>query len=336
MKQVWGAAIALGTVLGHAPAQSNVVLYGELDAGVGQRYTMNDTGFISSYTGVSRWGLRGTEDLGGGLKADFNFESGVIDLGSGAVAGNGGFNRQAWVGLSGAFGALSMGRISTPEARNFAIFDLNDSAEGSSALRNLGLAANGSLGGGSRQNSQFQYTTPKFGGFDARVGYVFKNDRGGSPNKDFLQVSGRYSDGALMLAAAIQAKVSSVQGNRTGYALAAKYDFKVVEISGLYKQRETELAGKGFGLGAAVPLGSFTVGLQGARLTDSSNPSYKKATAYELFGNYKFSSRTRLYAAYGRMNDSGQLLNGTTNTTTGERMPTPQGNTFGIGILHKF
>lgn len=336
MKQVWGVVVALGAALSHVSAQSNVVLYGELDAGLGQRYTMNDVGFISSYTGVSRWGLRGAEDLGGGLKADFNFESGVIDLGSGAVAGNGGFNRQAWVGLSGQLGALSMGRMSTPEARNIAIFDLNDSAEGSSALRNLGLAANGSLGGSSRQNNQFQYATPKFGGFDARVGYVFKNDRGGSPNKDFLQVSGRYSVGDFMLGAAVQSKLSSLQGNRTGYTLAAKYDFKVAVLSGLYKRRETELAGQGFGLGVAVPLGSFTVGLQGARLSKSANPSYEKATAYELFGNYKLSSRTRMYAAYGRMNDSGRLLNGTTNTSTSERIPTPEGRTFGIGVLHKF
>lgn len=333
MKKLLVAAAALSALVGGASAQSNVVLYGELDAGVGQRYTMNKTGFISNYTGTSRWGLRGSEDLGNGLKANFNFESGTIDLGSGSVGGNGSFNRQAWVGLSGGFGSLMMGRTTTPQNRIMGTFDLNDTADGSSALKYVGLAANGSFAG-SRQNSQFQYATPNFGGFEARVAYVFKDDRGGAPNKNFIQVAGRYTGGGLTVGAAIQSKLSSVEGNRTGYALGAKYDFKVAVVSALYTQRETKVGGKGFGLGVAVPLDNFTVGVQAARLTNSTNASYKKATAYEVFGNYKLSKRTRVYAAYGNLNDKAQLLNGT--TVDGVRMRTAKDNTFGIGILHKF
>lgn len=333
MKKLLVAAAALSALVGGASAQSNVVLYGELDAGVGQRYTMEDTGFISNYAGTSRWGMRGSEDLGNGLKANFNFESGAIDLGNGAIGGNGGFNRQAWVGLSGDFGSVMMGRTTTPQNRIMGGFDLNDTADGSSALKYVGLAANGSFAG-SRQNSQFQYATPKFGGFEARVAYVFKDDRGGSPNKNFIQVAGRYTGGGLTVGAAVQSKLSSAEGNRTGYALGAMYDFKAVVISGLYTQRETKVGGKGFGLGAAVPLGNFTVGLQAARLTSSTNNAYEKATAFELFGNYKLSKRTRIYAAYGNLNDEAQMLNGT--TTNGVRSPVAKDNTFGIGILHKF
>lgn len=333
MKKLLVAAAALSALVGGASAQSNVVLYGELDAGVGQRYTMKDTGVISNYAGTSRWGVRGTEDLGNGLKANFNFESGAIDLGNGAVGGNGGFNRQAWVGVSGGFGSVMLGRTTTPQNRIMGGFDLNDTADGSSALKHVGLAANGSFGG-SRQNSQIQYATPNFGGFEARLAYVFKDDRGGSPNKNFIQLAGSYKISDLTLGAAVQSKLSSLDGNRTGYALGAKYDFKAVVISGLYTQRETKAGGKGFGLGAAVPIDNFTVGVQAARLTNSTNLSYKKATAYELFANYKLSKRTRVYAAYGNLNDHAQLLNGTTKD--GVRLPTAKDNTYGIGILHKF
>lgn len=336
MKHLWVAAAAFSALVGHVSAQSNVVMYGLLDAGVGQRYTAQDVGMVSNYSRNSRWGLRGSEDLGNGLKAEFNLESGVIDMGTGAIGGNGGFNRQAYVGLSSHFGSLMIGRMSTPEARSMAVFDLNDSADGSSPLKFLGLAADGSLGGSSRQNNQFQYSTPNFGGFDARLGYVFKDDRGGSPNRSFLQASGRYATGDLIVGAAVQSKISSLPGNRTGYTVGAKYDFKVVAISGLYKRRETELAGRGFGLGAAVPIGKLTAGVQAARLSNSSNPMYSKATAYELFGNYALSRRTTLYAAYGSMNESGQLLNGSTHPDTGARMPTPEGKTYGLGVVHRF
>lgn len=335
MKKLLVAVAALSALVGGVSAQSNVVLYGELDAGVGQRYTMNKTGFISNYTGTSRWGVRGAEDLGNGLKANFNFESGAIDLGNGAVGGNGGFNRQAWVGLSGNFGSVMLGRTTTAQNRIMGTFDLNDTADGSSALKYVGLAANGSFDG-SRQSSQFQYATPDFGGFEARVSYVFKDDRSGSHSKSFLQVAGRYTGGGLTVGAAVQSKLSSAAGHRTGYALGAKYDFKVAVVSALYTQRETKAAGKGFGLGVAVPLDNFTVGVQAARLTNSTNLNYKKATAYELFANYKLSKRTRIYAAYGNLNDHAQLLNGTTDPTTGVRLKTAKDNTYGIGILHKF
>ncbi|THU02557.1 porin [Lampropedia puyangensis] len=333
MKKLLVAAAALSALVGGASAQSNVVLYGEADAGIGQRYTMDDTGFISNYSGTSRWGVRGSEDLGNGLKANFNLESGTIDLGSGSVGGNGSFNRQAWVGVSGGFGSVMMGRTTTAQNRIMGTFDLNDTADGSSALKYVGLAANGSFGG-SRQNSQFQYATPKMGGFEARVSYVFKDDRGGSPNKNFLQVAGRYSGGGLTVGAAIQSKLSSAPDNRTGYALGAKYDFKSFVISGLYTQRETKAGGKGFGLGAAVPFGNFTVGLQAARLTDSANKAYEDATTFELFANYKLSKRTRVYAAYGSLNDEAELLNG--STVNGVRVRSAEDKTFGIGIVHKF
>lgn len=334
MKKTMIAAVAatLATLSAGALAQ-NVTLYGELDAGVGQRYTSEDAGVVTNYDGTSRWGVRGSEDLGNGLKANFQLESGAISLADGSIGGNGGFNRQAWVGVSGGFGSLMLGRTTTAQNRIMGTFDLNDTADGSSALKYVGLAANGSLGG-SRQNSQIQYGTPKLGGFEARLSYVFKDDRGGSPNKDFLQVAASYKASGLTVGAAVQSKLSSAAGNRTGYALGAKYDFKSFIISGLYTQRETKAGGKGFGLGAAVPFGNFTVGVQAARLTDSSNNAYEDATTFELFADYALSKRTRVYANFGSLNDEAELLNG--STVNGVRVRSAEDKTFAIGLVHKF
>lgn len=336
------AAVALALLAGGAYAQS-VTLYGELDAGVGQRYKKEKVGMVSNYQGTNRWGVRGSEDLGNGLKANFNFESGKIDLLNGQIDGNG-FNRQAWVGLSGNFGSVMAGRTTTPQNRIMGTFDLNDTADGSSAWSHVGLAANSSFGG-SRQNSQFQYATPKLGGFEGRIAYVFKdNISSAAGTKAFVQAAGAYTTGGLTLGAAVQAKRNDATGSRTGFSLGAKYDFDVLVLSGLYTQRDTKAGGKGFGLGIAAPFGNFTVGLQGARLTNSTqnyiNASgdvikAKNATAYELFANYKLSKRTKVYAAFGNLNDKAQYLNGT-STTQGFRTKTDKSSTWALGLVHKF
>lgn len=131
---VAGAVLALVSATS-AMAQSSVTLYGIVDAAV--TYTTKQTPTGGSRTGIdagqlatSRWGMRGTEDLGGGLKANFNLEGTLINdtgaaglgfggnstTGAGVVVGSPAgastslFDRQATVGLSGGFGSINLGR----------------------------------------------------------------------------------------------------------------------------------------------------------------------------------------------------------------------------------
>jgi predicted porin len=123
MKKVLFALPMVGLLAGTAHAQSSVTLYGILDEGfmvntnaknvvngknVGARQYQIDS---ASGTQGSRWGLKGTEDLGGGLAAIFTLESGV-NLSNGQFGqGNTAFGRQAFVGLSSKqFGAVTLGR----------------------------------------------------------------------------------------------------------------------------------------------------------------------------------------------------------------------------------
>ena len=123
MKKILLASAIAGTVSINGYAQSSVTLYGILDEGV--QYNTNAKNIVNgvnvggrqvtldSATGLngSRWGLRGAEDLGNGLKAIFTLESG-LNLNTGAFGqGNTPFGRQAFVGLSSSrFGTLTMGR----------------------------------------------------------------------------------------------------------------------------------------------------------------------------------------------------------------------------------
>ncbi|HXZ10063.1 MAG TPA: porin, partial [Paraburkholderia sp.] len=109
----------LATFAGAAHAQSSVTLYGIIDAGVSYvNHSKNATGGSSNLfkydDGVaqgSRWGLRGTEDLGGGLKAIFLLESG-FNSGNGTMGQSSTlFGRQAFVGLTkDGIGSFTMGR----------------------------------------------------------------------------------------------------------------------------------------------------------------------------------------------------------------------------------
>jgi predicted porin len=112
MKKSLLTLAALGTFAGAAQAQSSVTLYGIVDAGVLYSNNIggpNLYGASSSNLQGSRWGLRGTEDLGGGLKVRFVLENG-FNVFSGRL-GQGGdeFGRES-VGLSSRFGTLTLGR----------------------------------------------------------------------------------------------------------------------------------------------------------------------------------------------------------------------------------
>uniref|UniRef100_UPI00131C3FC8 porin n=1 Tax=Burkholderia sp. S171 TaxID=1641860 RepID=UPI00131C3FC8 len=107
-----GLALSLGYVVAHA--QGSVTLYGIIDEGL--NYTNNVGGqkayqMESGYAYGSRWGLKGSEDLGGGMKAVFTLENG-FDLNTGnSNQGGRMFGRQALVGIdAGTYGSFKMGR----------------------------------------------------------------------------------------------------------------------------------------------------------------------------------------------------------------------------------
>lgn len=113
MKKSLLALAALGAFAGVAHAQSSVTLYGIIDEGFNINTNAGGKHLYNLSSGVmqgSRWGLRGTEDLGGGLKAIFVLENG-FDVNTGKL-GQGGleFGRQAYVGLSSPYGTVTLGR----------------------------------------------------------------------------------------------------------------------------------------------------------------------------------------------------------------------------------
>jgi predicted porin len=169
-------ATALLSIGVAAQAQSSVTLYGRLDAGIEYMSGVPNaagTGYTSRWRaesgdwGTSMWGLKGTEDLGDGLKAVFNLE-GAFNTFDGS-AGSTLFNRRAWVGLSSAqYGTFTLGR-------NLAL--VNDGVWafdpfGQSSIASASLV-NGRNWPGSANNIMYQ--SPTIGGFDVYGQYALTN-----------------------------------------------------------------------------------------------------------------------------------------------------------------
>ncbi len=311
-------ALAVLALSGAAMAQSSVTLYGVADAGIGKiklgsggaspaNDASNKTEFISSSTmnnGTTRVGVRGVEDLGGGLKAGFQFETG-LDLDNGNATNSAFWARQANMWLGGNWGTVKLGRQFTPSYLATASYELTGTA-------NYSLLSNtyNYVGIGSRANSAFAYVTPSFGGLTGVLAYVTKNDLGAA--KAAYDVALMYGNGPIAAALSMNKVINS----KTNYQLGGKYDFGNFVVAASYTQasNQAQAVRRGFGLGGTAKFGAVSLTMDFTR--DTKNEwTGKKYTNGLLEAKYALSKRTFAYGAFMR-------LDGTNN--------------YGIGVRHNF
>ncbi|HEY2605464.1 porin [Paraburkholderia sp. RL18-103-BIB-C] len=185
-----------------ACAQSSVSLYGVLDEGI--NYTNNVKGgavweMASGYAQGSRWGMKGSEDLAGGLKAVFQLENG-FDVSSGRL-GQGGrmFGRQAFVGLSDArFGTLTLGRQYDSVVDYLAPTTANGNWAGYLFAHPYD---NDNTDNSFRLGNSVKYASPEIAGLQFGGVYSFSNDTNFANNRAY-SFGGQYANGGLLIAAA--------------------------------------------------------------------------------------------------------------------------------------
>lgn len=196
-KNLFGAALMVA--VGSAHAQSSVTLYGIIDAGF--TYINNQGGerLIEFQDGAnygSRIGFKGSEDLGGGMKAIFQLENG-FSLGTGQLRNNGAlFGRQAFVGLSSNYGTVTMGNQYDFVADYITPFNLNGYASVYAGhMGNLDRISEVEL-----QNS-VKYRSPSIGGFTFGGMWSFGNVAGNFNKDSAWSVGAGYRHGGLSAAA---------------------------------------------------------------------------------------------------------------------------------------
>ena len=352
-------ALAALAVVGAASAQvngfaagtgSSVTVFGVVDATVafGNGDTSNKTQLTNSGYNSSRLGFKGVEDMGGGLKARFWLEAGVMNdngagaatnvnnqAAGGALAGMNGsqgltFNRSSWVALNGGFGEVRLGRDYTPQFWSLTVYD-PFGTNGVGTTQTLNSSAGGVVT--VRASNSVAWISPSMSGFVVWGQMYFGENasNAASQNGDGAAIRVQYDNGPLSAAVAYAKTTTGAGTDVQTTNIGASYDMKVAQLIAHWnKDANTGAADQtGYLVGALIPAGPGTVRLA----YSSSDNSTAKTNKFALGYVYDFSKRTALYGTFATLTNSGgaaQALNGATTPANGSS------NGFDLGIRHAF
>lgn len=347
MKKALIALAVLGLTGGAAVAQSSVTLFGVIDADI--KYVK--TGDVklkkldSSGLNTSRFGVRGTEDLGSGLKAGFWLESEVnTDTGvAGSATGGAFWARRATVSLSGDFGEVRLGRNKTASRLHLEDFDpyaFTGLGSVGALYSNLGSGNNTSFG---RADNLVSYSLPDtlggiYGGVDVSAGEGVGTNKG---------QSGRigYKQGPINVSATYASTSNAADSDKYKLAsIGAAYDFGVARPSLSYTETKYQSRKQQIVTAAVtVPLGQGQ--LVGSYTDAKANAAAETAvTGYTPIGDsklfavgyiYSLSKRTALYTTFSQIDNKGAarfLVAGAPAATAGGQ----KSSGFDVGVRHSF
>ena len=327
MKKSLLALAVLGAFAGAAQAQSSVTIYGIVDTGIAytsKAQTTNVPGQTGINTGSkfavnsgviqgSRIGFKGVEDLGGGLSAVFQLETG-FNNDNGALNGQDGttgttnlFRRKSVVGLAGGFGTVLVGRQT----------DFADTISAYTSVNDFGGVVSNSGSGlnrlqGTRTNNSVSYTTNSLGGFTGNLMYGFGETAGKTSAGQAFGIGGKYDNGPLGLginyyqskqgptpadtslissAAALNTAAGAANAGQSALKslnVVASYQFGPARVYANYSRVKQDL-------NTAANTGLTATGV--TRVTAATLGLSKKADMYEIGTAYSLSPSLKLLAA---------------------------------------
>lgn len=337
------AALAPAAVMAEA---SNVTIYGRIDYGFmsrggdsgglaqnGRTGRMND--FEDGIGGTNRFGFKGTEDLGNGLKAIYEFEFGFN--GDNGTAFGSTTNRHSWVGLTGAFGTVLGGRVDGARYSFVGKYDPFKNQTVGNAGSLFGVTSG--LGQADRADNAVVYITPELApGLKFLAAYTtsllsesgaglggtrITNDIN-SGDTPLYAIAAMYDNGPLSLLLDYEnlkiSNFNTVTGGDLEYDLwvaGGSYDFGVVKLSAYYENTKgSNSASRGDAPGAAITSDGdgWLIGLTAPVTANLSvKASFVKANddraadrdcdKWAIGGDYNFSKRTSLYFGYAKINN---------------------------------
>lgn len=316
MKKSLLALAVFGAFAGTAAAQ--VTVYGQLEVGYGSRTATNAAGIDTTETsgvqgdilGASRFGVRGSEDLGNGLKGVFALETGVDT--TGVTTPFNGAARLAYVGLQGGFGTITIGRDNNPIHSVAAASDVDG--------RNR-FSSTGQLYDGTNRANAITYTSPSMGGFTARAQISNQSNetrdgttgvRTADTTDRTVSLAAAYANGPMTLGVGFENQDGETTLNdRKTWIVGGAYDLKVVKLFANAQRRTVDRGTVGgtvagqknseYNFGVTAPIGAFTlVGSVGRNKQERPGVADVDGTDYNVGANYSLSKRTFAYARVAR------------------------------------
>lgn len=340
MKKALIALAVLGLTGGAAVAQSSVTLFGVVDAdmkfvktGASKMKKLDSSGL-----NTSRFGVRGTEDLGGGLKAGFWLESEVgTDTGI-AGGGNAFWGRRATVSLTGDFGEVRLGRNKTVSRLHVEDFDpsaFTGLGSVSAVYSNLGSGNGTSYG---RADNLVSYSLPGnlngvYGGVDVSAGEGTSTNKGQS-------VRLGYKAGPLHVSGAYATTSNAADNNKFKLtSIGAAYDFGVIRPAVSYTQNKYLARDqKILTVSATAPLGQGQLWGSYTSAKTSGETGFATVGTPKLFALgyvYNLSKRTALYTTFAQLKNDGTTrfaLGGSPAATANGQKSTG----YDVGVRHSF
>lgn len=337
-------AVSLVLASGAALAQSSVTLYGVADLNIASRKTAGGERVLkvdSSGIYESRFGFKGSEDLGGGLKANFQLEQGFA-LDAGTASTGQAFSRQSWVGLSGAFGEFKAGKTWS------AYDDISGSSQ--AALNSMFSPSAGVWLTGSYKdnpNNGLYYASPDFGGISGAVSYGLGENKTASVGAgSIVSVHLKYNNGPVYAGVAQQNEKATGSSEAIKFTrINGSYDLGMAKLLASYgRVAAGDASTKEWQLGVNVPVGTAWMVSGGVARSKGSITGYTgdasyigktvnvtgagapdvERTGYGLAAFYTMSKRTKLYGGLQ------------SNTTKVPGSADADSNVVAVGVLHTF
>jgi predicted porin len=335
-KKILAAALVASLPL-FAQAQSSVTMYGIVDASVGiedNDAPGQDSSFVvqSGTQSTSRFGFRGTEELGNGLKALFNIEADVnVDTGAGNATL---FQRRAVVGLEGGFGTVTVGREYSPAAAIAQASDaLGHGFYGSSLASFVGTDRLTR-----RLSNSVNYKSKAWNGITVGAAYSAGEQQVGD-SRDLKGVSLEATNFGIYLGAAYQ-ETDLPGGKKKEFASGAGYKWSDFEVRAGYLVADPTGSNNAYeqlNVGGSYAMGpnKFFVQAQRQELGNGA-----KGTGFTLAYTYTLSKRTNLYSTFATLRNNNIGTFGLTSAGGTFAPPaTALGadpKVFNVGVRHSF
>jgi predicted porin len=332
------AACAAMLACTYAHADSSVTLYGIVDeffqdVDTGHHYT---PALSSSGEWASRFGLKGTEDIGGGNKINFQLENGFNPTDGTLASANTLFSRQAWVGMSGSWGEVRAGRQNSPLFYDQGYLDAFGASTQASGIDNLMTFV-------ARTNNTISYQSPIFAGLQAGLYLGFGSAGGLRSAGSSYQADLQYNQGPVAATVAWQA-VKDATGTATDTAIEAGGSYTIGNAT-LYagwnatRWPDINLNVDVYGLSGKYQLTpAFFLSAGFAALHDRTSAA-NNANQISAMGQYDLSKSTSVYATISYLtnnNAASYTLAGGGNGGLAVAYPGANPRGISIGIFHKF